>query len=116
MKRKPVVGETIYALNVGDNARYKDQVLRPVTVTQVGRKYFSCDNNAQFGIDNWRQKSDYSAVWELYESEQDYADHLESIEIRDELRDIFGGYRKCNANLDQLREIKRILTLSQSSD
>jgi hypothetical protein len=116
MKRKPVVGEIIYALNVGNNARYNKQVLRPVTVTKVGRKFFTCEGIGEFALEDWSEKSNYTAAWELYESEQDYADHLEHCGIWRELRDIFGGYRKCNANLEQLREIKRILTLSQSSD
>ena len=40
MKTKPVVGQVLYSLNVGNAARNCGQVLTPVTVVSVGRKYF----------------------------------------------------------------------------
>ena len=41
MKPKPTLGQKVFSLNIGNNARHVPQVLSPATVSKVGRKYFS---------------------------------------------------------------------------
>lgn len=120
-KRKPIAGETLYMLNVGNNARYRKQILKPVIVSFVGRKYFSVKlaQNAssyadpviaEFHIDSWREKSNYSAGWMIYESEQEWADEKEVGEICREIGEAFKyGCNYKDVPLDKLRQIKALL-------
>ena len=65
--RRPKVGETLYALNT------RRQVLKPVVVTKVGRKYFTADSQ-RFHLSTWRS---YSVNTMLYESKQAWKDEME---------------------------------------
>lgn len=113
MKPKPTVGQTLYSLNIGNSARGTPQVLTPVIVTKVGRKYFTVGEDWQaveYHIENWRQKTDYSATSYLYESEKEYHDEKEAAQILDMLRDTFQyRMRAGNIPLEKLRAIRDIL-------
>lgn len=59
-RKKPEVGQVVYSLNVGNAARNREQVLTPLKVTKVGRKYFTALEDGypdhlsvQFHIDSW---------------------------------------------------------------
>lgn len=39
---KPKLGDILYSLNINNAARNVKQELTEVTVTKVGRKYFTC--------------------------------------------------------------------------
>ena len=70
--RKPKIGEVLFSLNVGEEARNKKQTLTKVTVTKVGRKYFYCHNEnwfqqKQYLIENWIEICKYSETSILYE-------------------------------------------------
>lgn len=114
MKRKPEIGDTLYSLNVGNEARNREQKLTPVTVSKVGRLYFTIKNGpyreTQFRISNWREKTDFMPNQELYSSEQDYADKIESDEISIEIWKAFDyGVNRNEIPLLTLREIKRLI-------
>lgn len=118
-KRKPVVGETLYRLSVGNAARLEPDRLIPVIVTSVGRKYFTCTPEKlkdsphmgrQFHLESWREKTDISASYELFEDPQEYHDRKESQSIWDQCRNIFTGWKdRSSLSLDQLRQIKAII-------
>lgn len=117
MKTTPVVGQTLYDLNVGNAARRSPQVLTPVVVASVGRKYFKagpvgCSEYQliQFNLEDWSEVSNYSANHNLYQSEQEYADEKEASEICDQLRTLFmRGHNHKNIPMESLRKIKALL-------
>ena len=79
--RRPEVGETLFSLNVGNAARNCPQVLTPVVVTKVGRKYFTVGEGwqaKQYRLSDWGQQSEYIADSALYESEQEWEDEKET--------------------------------------
>jgi len=110
--RKPVVGETIYSLNIGNSfsaSRGETQELTPMIVEKVGRKYFTL-GGMQFHLDNWREKTEYCQNHELYETEQEWINKKESDNIFSFLRNKFDYCRGAtNLSLEQLRGIKSII-------
>lgn len=116
-RRRPVVGETLYSLNVGNASRRTPQVLTPVEVVSVGRRYFSCSEPRYldsehmwtvFRLDTWQQKTDYTPDEALYESEQEYLDEKEGAEISKVVNDRFKMWNP-NLPIEALRQIKAIL-------
>jgi len=118
MKRKPVVGETLYLLNIGKAARGREQKLVPVEVKKVGRKYFKCGKDGEDGwrwdeyhLDTWEQKTEYFADSCLYETEQEYLDEVEHGQLHRVIREKFNGSNLFgnNMTLSQLRRIAAII-------
>ena len=118
MKRKPVVGETLYRLNIGNAARVREQKLVPVEVKKVGRKYFKCGLKSEdewqwveYHLDTWKQKSKYFAGYCLYETEQEYLDEVEHGQLHRVIRENFNGSNLFgnNMTLSQLRRIAAII-------
>ena len=113
--RKPVKGETLYSLNVGNAARHREQKLTPVTVTKVGRKYFTCakegwNHGTIYHIDTWYEKTECSASSCLYESVDEYNNGIEKNKLYDEVKGYFSGYGRNNKiSLEQLRKIIEIV-------
>jgi len=112
--RKPTVGETLYSLNVGNAARRTPQVLTPVVVTKVGRKYFTGGEGyaaRQFDISDWTEKTESTADAALYESEQEWEDEKEAARLCGELWKAFKyGRNRCRLPLDALRRMHGLLT------
>lgn len=118
MKRKPVVGETLYSLNVGNAARWTKKELTPVNVVFVGRKYFStCKQlyenvphmHTQFHVDTWRQKTQYSADEVLYESPEEYHREHKAIKLQNAIRRAFEFWGSTKYTLEQLEQCAKIL-------
>lgn len=120
MKDKPIKGQALFSLNVGNAARNREQYLTPLIVTAVGRKYFTCkeprdldksyEKGRQYHLDSWQEKSDYCAISVLYATEQEWTDTKEIAEICKLIGDSFEyGRNKLALNLTQLRTIKYIL-------
>jgi len=117
ISEKPEVGETLYILNVGNNAgRYNPQRLAPVEVIKVGRKYFTVGEtgkghlHVQFHLDTWHQKSDFTPGWRLYQSPQDWEDEKEGREISNEIFERFSySHDWQKLPLPVLRTIKGII-------
>lgn len=114
---KPVVGQRLFSLNIGNYARNKTQSLTPVLVVSVGRKYFKCVpegsgstswNSTEYHLGTWREKTDYSATSCLYESAQAWEDEKESSAIANEIREAF-RYASPTLPLASLRQIQSIL-------
>ena len=117
--KKPVVGQKLYSLNVGNASRRTVQKLTPVIVKKVGRKYFTCspegfDYRTQYHLDDWSEKSDYSAVSRLYESKQAWEDEKEAAMICKRLHCYF-DYGRNRKNLS-LETVKKVLEIIEGRD
>jgi hypothetical protein len=116
-KRKPVVGETLYSLNIGNRARRNiPQILTPVIVTSVGKKYFTVrlkeynKDIAKFTLEDWRQHTIYCQDYALFETEQEWLDKKESENIRNKIWKSFEyGHNNLNVDLEDLRKINGII-------
>ena len=115
------VGQILYSLNVGNAARNKEQVLIPVVVTKIGRKYFTAQienkdyTSTQYRIDSMVENTNFSATSRLYISSNDYYNEKESSEICRELWGFFEyGHNKNNLSIDCLREIRRIVSANDT--
>jgi hypothetical protein len=112
--RKPIVGETLYSLNVGNRcSRGREQKLTPVTVKNVARKYFTVDHDGydvEFHLQDWQQKTEYCRDYKLYETEQSWADEKEAQEIINKIVEVF-NYRGSvkNFSLEKLRKIMELI-------
>ena len=119
MKRKPKVGDILVSVNVGNAARYRPQIATPVKVTKIGRKYFTTipvmfENKGwmakQYYIDDWTEKSKYSACSVLYESEQEWNDFkLKKQYIKDISKYFDYTSTAMILSIDQLKQIKEWL-------
>jgi hypothetical protein len=116
---KPMVGQTLYMINIGNAARNRDQILTPVVVVKVGRKYFTTRNiddnrgwsDQQYHIENWSEKTEYSANSCLYQSPQDWHDQKESYTIGMEIYNFFKYERgTTKISLPKLRIIMDIIS------
>ena len=116
MKRKPIVGETLYSLNIGNAVRLREQVLTPVKVLSVGRKYFKCaadgweHSPTEYRLENWVQRTEYSADSQLFESERAWIDEKEASDLHKRIVAAFSLYpRRELIPLEKLRAINSIL-------
>jgi hypothetical protein len=117
MKEKPKIGQILYSLNVGNSARHRTQELTEVKVVKVGRKYFTCEDvndgyfKTTYHIENWKQKTQYTANSELYESPQEWENKKESAKLIKYIHNSFewGVHNKRKLSLDQLRRIVKIM-------
>jgi hypothetical protein len=116
MKRKPILGEILYSLNVGNAFRHGvEQKLTPMIVHSVGRKYFALkhldwNSFVEFHIDTWRQKTQYCEDHKLYETEQDWLNEKEERQISQKIWKTFEyGRNTKNLSLQDLRIINEIL-------
>lgn len=117
MKPPPKVGQTLYSLNVGNAAgRGREQILTPVIVTKVGRKYFTVERlmsdwkrPTEFRLAGWREETDCMASQRLYETEQEWEDEKEASSLNDAIGKVFRQFGKTGLALDQLRKINAII-------
>jgi hypothetical protein len=114
MKPKPKIGQTLYDLNVGNDARNVPQVLKPVIVTKVGVKYFTCERTdgwkcpVEYRIKDWKQNTDACVNHKLYETPEEWDCERETKRIKDKLQKLFNDYH-CNIPLDTLRAIEMLI-------
>lgn len=111
MKRKPVVGEKLFSLNIGNAARDRDQTLTPVMVTKVGTKYFSVKEvgredsyfETRFKIENWEENTQFPKTQKLYESAEEFENEKLEYNICRDLHEAFEyGNNKYNVDLNVL--------------
>jgi hypothetical protein len=115
MRPKPKVGQTLYSLNVGNAARNTEQILTPVVVKKVGRKYFTVGkdefewSNREYFITDWEENSKYAPTSRLYETEQEWLNEKETKDILRLIKDTFNWGTTKPVSLEKLRAIKKIL-------
>lgn len=96
-------GTVLYSLNVGNAARRQNQKLTPVVVQTVGRKYFTVRvqgvtndyNDVQYHIEDWREKTEYTANSKLYESVEEYNHAVAAKEYVRRIGEAFKYGRNC---------------------
>lgn len=120
-KRKPVLGETLFSLNVGNAARHAKPVLTPMKVVSVGHKYFTLSPvqddrrflKVMFHKESWRQKTEYSCDHELYETEQEWKDVAEHAALSKQIGEAFRyGHSSKSLSLETLRAIANLINQS----
>lgn len=110
MKRKPVVGETLWMVVHGYGQKAKEP--RQVNVISVGKKYFKVVYpgsvvGMEFCLDGWVEKTEYTPDSFLYESLQEIEDEKEWDRLANELRQFF--QHNVKLSLKGLRLIKAIV-------
>jgi hypothetical protein len=113
---KPLkVGDTLYALNVGNMTRGREQVLTLGKVVRVGRSLFDFKfedhwRPMTFHIHNWTEKTEYCASYCLYESPQEWEDEKRSKILCDAIYKAFEyGNNRLHLTLDKLETINKII-------
>jgi hypothetical protein len=117
MKPKPKVGDRVFSLNVGNAARGCAEKLTPVVVKSVGRKYFQVESPigerigaTEFNLDDWHERSKYSASARILSSEQEWRDEKDAKQIFDKIRTEFSAWTPPkHILLSDLRAISEIL-------
>jgi len=116
MKDKPVVGQKMFTLNIGNRARNCEQKLTEVVVTKVGRLYFTVKKDLdsyceeQFHLSDWKQKTSCSRDHEIFATENEWEDMKKSKDICGHIRMYFKyGDNSKNLSISQLERIKAIL-------
>jgi len=98
---RPTVDQEVFSLNVGNNARNQEQVLTPMVVSKVGRKYFSAKraddaigySETQYHLDTWIQKTEFCANSRIFPTKQEWYDEQEAALLSAEFKTVFGfGY------------------------
>ena len=107
--KKPEIGQTVY--RVGFGWRSKTQTPEPVTVTKVGRKYFTVGEGwgaMQFYLDDWLENAgEYSSSHRCYEDPKEWEEELEKEALEKELSRLF--HIRSHLSLSALRKIKAIV-------
>lgn len=108
--KKPNVGDELI-LVIYDRWRHNGLTeLESVTVTKVGRKYFTISYwNTQFHIDDWAEKTEYASMVALYPTLQDYKDAREHSAWLDAFKKTFDTFSRPNLSLEQYRAAAEIL-------
>ncbi len=113
---KPEVGQQLFSLNVGNDARNKKQELTPVVVIKVGRKYFytclrgheDCEwMHKKYHIKGWGQASECSQTSQIYKSAEDWNNKKR----RDDLDRIISEKFRYGAREVSLSQLERVFAI-----
>lgn len=107
------VGDKVCLISYG--RRISDEPKkRIVTVSKVGRKYFSVTvdgfsyfNNVQFYLRNGEEKTEYSSSHKVYETEKEYDEYVEKCDLDYFFKGVFSSYGRSKLSLECLREMKK---------
>ena len=124
MKRyKPKLGQTLYALNINNQARGCKQTLTPVEVIHIGRLYFDAipveykDRRSlalTYSIATWHQKSNHASDYCLYESPEQWNEEMEIRQIARVLETFERSYNKFDIGIDRMRIAYKAITGKES--
>jgi len=104
-----LIGTTVYLEPIGNQTGYHNDIVE-TTVTKVGRKYFEvAEFRKKFCLEKMQDVSEYSPNWIVWVSKQDIEDYREVINFYNRFRNLFTHYNTPNLNLQQLRDIDKIL-------
>lgn len=111
------VGQTVFALNIGNNARYREQSLSPVIVRSVGRKYFYCspsdcpDGRTCYSLDTYLERGDqFTPTSKIYLTRDEWDWEKESAQICKRIGAAFEyGHNRPGLSIDNLRQIDALL-------
>ena len=119
---KPIVGQTLYSLNVGNAARGTPQVLTEVKVLKVGRTYFHAGIPDQripdqhwtlyrYRLNDWVQDQGdgYSGNSVIYLTRQEWEDEREATKHVSTIRSTFDTWTGRKLPLPVLRQIAALI-------
>lgn len=114
----PTVGQIIYSLNTGNAARNREQVLTPVKVVKVGRKYFTTQrlddtsgwSATEYYLEDWSEKSDFMANSCLYASEESLVTERQQRELVKKIEDLVNRRMLHKTSVDDLQTVLSLLT------
>ena len=110
--KKLKVGDMVYLVSTRHTGKVFDANYSEVL--KVGRKYFYLEgtyNDSRFNIDTWREDTEYTSSYSLYESKEVYEDELEKSKLSTNIRDILSGWNfKNKYTLEDLRKVHEILS------
>ncbi len=108
-------GQGVIMVGIGNQARYGTQIHK-ATVTTIGRKWFKVDcevfylgRDHQFSLEDGRNNGKgYSPEWQIFESEEEYKESLETPTLRNEvekaLREL--SYKQLSKVLILIKELQ----------
>ena len=123
--KKPIVGQILFSLNIGNAARNREQNLTPMIVTRVGTKRFYCVpkehqdfRETGFFLSDWSHDNrGYYQDHKLFETEQAWLDLKEAEEIVRFISNCFEYRRNVKGlSLASLRAIREIIEPEQKQD
>lgn len=121
MNQKVTVGQKLFSLNVGNAARHRVQILTPVVVTKVGRKYFTVKTDDKYGfeteynLEDWEENTEYTRNSVLYETEQQWYDEKELGAICQHISKAFEhGRNQRNLSIGTIRAISELIYSNQN--
>lgn len=109
--QKPKKGDTLFLVKKNRN---KLLASANVTVTSVGRKYFTTTNQygvgeVKFNLDTMTEATEYSADFFIYPNEQEFLDSVELAEITRRISKYFYTTHNTKVDLETLRKIDVLL-------
>jgi len=112
------IGDRVWAVST-PRCRRGETVFGYRTVSRVGRKYFELSDlpHTRFRLDDWREDTEYSKEWVLYESEQVWREGVRRNTLANALSVEFRQLRAGEGyTLSQLEQVASILGLSIPGD
>jgi hypothetical protein len=118
LRPRPVVGQTLFSLNTGNNARNVEQRLTEVKVLKVGREYFTVgvdpsENwmHTRHRLGDWKQdeKNGYSDYAELYSTPEEWEEKKEANIHTQTIRATFDSWTGIKLPLSTLRQIVALI-------
>jgi len=114
---KPAVGQNVFSLNIGNDARNREQELTPMVITKVGRKYFTAQrpddtigySGKQYHLDTWIEKTEFCANSRIFVTEQEWLDEQEINQINEEMKNLFSYRSTQPLSLAALHAIQKII-------
>ena len=122
---KPIVGDTLYLVDVGNRARSGRGKQRHCTVAKVGRKYFTVEYysgaylfEVQLRLDTWQENTNYSADYQAYPDMQAWRDEQEQQRWLELFGVTFSHFSSAGRefSLQQLRDAAKVLELTLPED
>ena len=116
----PIVGQTLYDLNVGNAARRRPQTLTPVTVVSVGRKYFKCViagnetsrwAQTEYHLDDWTEHTDHCVDHCLYATKEEWTNQAQCQLVLESIEKEVRGYGQNKLRTRTLEQLERILAI-----
>ncbi|MDB5032231.1 hypothetical protein [Mucilaginibacter sp.] len=104
-------------MKIGDKlwlaeSRRNETIVSEVEIATVGKKYFTLTNDPRkkYSIERMVLETQYNWSGRFYNTHQEYLDSTEISALYFEIKKWFDGYTCQRLNLDQLRQIKHIVT------
>jgi len=107
------VGDTVYLKpNELGNAYRRDKSVKEDVVIKVGRKYVELEKYGTYEIESGRQKTKYSADYQMWLSRHDLEQHLLSEQLKSDIKNSIPKYGVWDISIEKLKAIADIIGIS----